>query len=274
VATTSDPARRMPEAIWERVQDLLPVRKRRRQEPGCKTLKWRPVLDGLFYVLRARCQRKAARRNSIRAGICTDTFKDWSCPALCSRCSGVDCWNTNSFGGSTRNGKVSTRACPRLLSGGKNTGRNATVCGKSGTKRSVLTDGWGVPIGLSVEGGKTHDMRMVEATVEDLPVDRPQPRPTAKQHLFAYKGYDYPSVRQTLRGWGYAIYIKSRDLEDAERKLLPGYRARCWVVKRTHLWLNRFRRLLVRWEKKPEHYLSMLHIANALIAVHAAGILG
>lgn len=137
-----------------------------------------------------------------------------------------------------------------------------------------MTDGSGVPIGLAVEGANTHDMRLVEATLESVPVERPQPRPKARQHLCADKGYDYPSVRETLKEWGYTIHIKSRGEEEAERKSLPGYRARRWVVERTHSWLNRFRRLLVRWEKKPENYLAMLHIACAYIAFRAAGILG
>jgi putative transposase len=60
MATTIDPAWRMPEAMWERVQDLLPIRKRRQKNPGRKPLEWRPVLDGIFYVLRTGCQWKAA----------------------------------------------------------------------------------------------------------------------------------------------------------------------------------------------------------------------
>jgi hypothetical protein len=75
-----------------------------------------------------------------------------------------------------------------------------------------------VPIGLAVEGANTHDMRLVEATLESVPVERPQPRRTARQHLCADKGYDYPSVRQTLREWGYTIHIKSRG-EEAERTI-------------------------------------------------------
>jgi putative transposase len=35
------------------------------------------------------------------------------------------------------------------------------------------------------------------------------------------------------------------------------------VVERTHSWLNRSRRLLVRWEKKTQNYLAFLHLACA-----------
>ncbi|MFH0910354.1 MAG: IS5/IS1182 family transposase, partial [Planctomycetota bacterium] len=43
---------------------------------------------------------------------------------------------------------------------------------------------------------------------------------------------------------------------------------------RTHSWLNRFRRILIRWEKKCENYLALLHFTFALIAFRASGLLG
>jgi transposase len=46
------------------------------------------------------------------------------------------------------------------------------------------------------------------------------------------------------------------------------------VVERAHSWLNRFRRLLVRWEKKPQNYLAFLHFACSLIAFRASGLFG
>ena len=39
-----------------------------------------------------------------------------------------------------------------------------------------------------------------------------------------------------------------------KRRRIPKYRARRWVVERTHSWMNRFRRLLIRWEKKEDNY--------------------
>ena len=39
-----------------------------------------------------------------------------------------------------------------------------------------------------------------------------------------------------------------------------GFRARRWVVERTHSWMNRFRRILIRWEKKGENDFGMFHL--------------
>ena len=60
-----------------------------------------------------------------------------------------------------------------------------------------------------------------------------------------------------------AILPERRREEKQEKVLTPGYRARRWVVERTHSWINRSRRLLVRWEKKGENYLAFLHLACA-----------
>jgi transposase len=53
---------RIPDSLWERFDPLLPRRQRRRTHPGRKPLQWRPVVDGIFYVLRTGCQWKAAPR--------------------------------------------------------------------------------------------------------------------------------------------------------------------------------------------------------------------
>jgi len=61
----------------------------------------------------------------------------------------------------------------------------------------------------------------------------------------------------------YQPHVRSRGQERLEKEIIAGYRARRWVVERTHSWLNRSRRILVRWEKKAENYLAFLHLAYA-----------
>lgn len=138
----------------------------------------------------------------------------------------------------------------------------------------MLTDGAGVPLGVEVSGANTHDMRLVRDTLKSVPVKRPKPSRHKKQHFCADKGYDYPDVRTLIARWGYTARIKSRGEEKADRESIPGYRARRWVVERTHSWLNRFRRLLIRWEKKADNYLALLHLAFAHITLRAADVLG
>jgi putative transposase len=129
-------------------------------------------------------------------------------------------------------------------------------------------------LAVVVEGANRHDMKLVEATLKNVVVKRPEPIEEAPQNLCLDKGYDYPQVRELVEAWGYTAHIRSRGEETQQKEEIPGYRARRWVVERTHSWLNRFRRLLIRWEKKVENYLAMLHLACAWITFRASGILG
>ena len=86
------------------------------------------------------------------------------------------------------------------------------------------------------------------------------------------KGYDYPEVHELLEDYGYTIHIRLRGEHSVNCKRMPRYRARHWIVERTHSWMNRFRRLLIRWEKKVENCVAMLHFACTCITYRAAGL--
>jgi putative transposase len=135
----------------------------------------------------------------------------------------------------------------------------------------LLTDGAGVPLALAVAGANRHDMKLVGPTLNNLAIARPARPP---QNMCMDKGYDYPDVRELVAKWGYTAHIVARGEERHAQERVPGYRARRWVVERTHSWFNRFRRLLIRWEKKVVNYTAMLHVACAYITLRAAGVMG
>ena len=101
-------------------------------------------------------------------------------------------------------------------------------------------------------------------TLAAIPVARPEPSPDQPQHLCLDKGYDYQEPRDLAEAFGFTLHLRTRGEEVAGRRE-AGKKARRWVVERTHSWLNRFRRILIRWDKKPENYLALLHFACAII---------
>ena len=157
---------------------------------------------------------------------------------------------------------------------GKKIGPNPTDRGKAGVKRSLLTEAQGVPIGLTVAGANRHDMKLVRDTITSIPIERPEPTAEQPQHICLDKGYDYDEVRETLLAFGFTAHIRARGEEAQDLKREAGQRARRWVVERTHRWMNRFRRILIRWEKKPQNYMALLHFVCALIAFRSAGLFG
>jgi putative transposase len=138
----------------------------------------------------------------------------------------------------------------------------------------LLTEASGVPIGLAIDGANRHDCRMVETTIESIPVERPEPTKRKRQGMCLDKGYDSGEVRDLVKEFGYTAYIRSRGEEAQAIKREAGFKARRWVVERTHSWMNRFRRILTRWEKKPENYLALLHFVCATITFRCSGLFG
>lgn len=131
-----------------------------------------------------------------------------------------------------------------------------------------------MPVAVMVAGANRHDMKLTEGTLERLVVTRPDPTAAAPQHLCLDKGYDYPQIEELVARWGYTAHIRRIGEDASTQERTPGYRARRWVVERTHSWMNRFRRMLIRWEKKNENYLALVHFACAWITFRAARLFG
>ena len=147
----------------------------------------------------------------------------------------------------------------------KKTGPNPTDRGKQGAKRSLLTEASGLPVGLAIDGANRHDMKLVKATLESIPVDRPEPTQESPQGICLDKGYDFDEVRALVETFGFTAHIRARGEEAKAIKEEAGFRARRWVVERAHGWMNRFRGVLIRWAKRVDTYLAMLHFVCALI---------
>jgi transposase len=134
-----------------------------------------------------------------------------------------------------------------------------------------------VPLAVTVDGANEHDMTLFGRTLDEmerLPVERPKPTASNPQGLCLDKGYDYPIVRELCALFGFVAHVRPRGEEAKDIKRQPGKKARRWVVERSHSWLNRFRRILIRWEKVDDYHLGMLHFACGIIAFQQAGLFG
>lgn len=132
-----------------------------------------------------------------------------------------------------------------------------------GTKRSVLTDEKGLPLSIVLSGANTHDIKPLEKTLDQIVVCRPVPLAESAQNLCLDAGYTGSQDKVEKRG--YIAHICPRSEEKRELQRNPAFKARRWVVEVTHSFFNRFRKLLVRFEKKAENYLGLLHFACAII---------
>lgn len=131
-----------------------------------------------------------------------------------------------------------------------------------------------MPVAVVVAGANRNDHKLLGPTLAALPTARPLPSVQRPQGLCLDKGYDYPDTRRLAAEYGFELHLRTRG-EEAQAKLRePGWKARRWVVERTHSWLNRFRRLLIRWDKRAANFQAHLHFACALISWQQAGLSG
>lgn len=130
-----------------------------------------------------------------------------------------------------------------------------------------------MPLGVTVEGANVPDQKMLAATLDDIPIPQPKPTLEEPQHLCLDKGYAGEPVDQEVRGRGYIPHVPRKAGQPPKTKHRRG-KARRWKVERTHSWLNRARRLLIRWEKKVANYVGFLHLQFAIVALRTAGVLG
>jgi len=267
---------RISDALWAVLQPLLPVHvNRHRFGGGRPRVPDRRCADAIFYVLRTGCQWQALDQTELVAhSTAHDRYQEWvqadvflklwkAGVAQFDELQGID-WDFSSMDG----------AMTKAPLGGEKSGPNPTDRGKDGVKRSLLTEGHGVPSGLAVAGANRHDMKLVRETLESIVAKRPEPTSEQPQGMCLDKGYDFQEVRDVLAEFGFTAHIRARGEEAKAIKREAGFRARRWVVERSHSWMNRFRRILVRWEKKPENYIAFLHFACALIAFRASGLFG
>jgi putative transposase len=140
----------------------------------------------------------------------------------------------------------------------------------------VLVEAAGIPVGLAVGGANRNDTKLARATLASIPADAGRPEPTAEQPqgLCLDKGYDFDEVREVAAEFGFTAHIRSRGEEARSIGREARAKARRWVVERTHGWMNRFRGVLIRWSKKAENYIALLHLAFAFIIYRRMGLSG
>lgn len=118
---------------------------------------------------------------------------------------------------------------------------------------------------LIVTGANRHDVTQLGNVLESIMVKRTTPPKRRHKHLCADAGYTGAPALLIIEAHGYIPHVKGRGQEARELRDHPHKRARRWVVEVSHSWFNRFRKLLVRYEKLERSFLALNHLAAAII---------
>ena len=115
-------------------------------------------------------------------------------------------------------------------------------------------------------GANEHDVTQIDAVLQSIMVKRKTPSQRRNKHLCADAGYRGKTAMKVILGHGYIAHVVDRRKEADNKRRNPKRRARRWVVEVCHSWFNRFRKLLVRYEKLERSFLALNHLAAAIIA--------
>lgn len=253
----------LPNELWERIEPIL----ERRYPPattGRPRSDLRLVLDGIIHRMRSGCQWNQLPRcfgadstvhgwfqRFVADGVLVEI---WA--ALVAECEELDAvgWEWQAADGVMGKSRFD----------GAKRGPNPTDRAKMGTKKHLLVEQDGGPLALAVAGANVNDHKLLEATIEGVVIERPDPAEVI-QHLCLDKAYDNRPTEEVCERTGYVPHIRrigEEKLDCAGRKTHP---ARRWVVERTIAWLQRCRAILIRYDKKPENYEGLVQLACALL---------
>jgi putative transposase len=201
-------------------EPLLPPPKPKKKQ-GRPKQEDRKMMTAIFYILRTGCQWKALPR-SLGAPITVhDRFQEWREAGLFEEMWKAGLMEYDDKKGIEWEWQSMDGAMTKAPLGGKGTGANPTDRGKKGTKRSLLTEGNGIPLSVAVDGANRHDKKLVKATLDAIVIERPSSdfgsEEEIKQNMCMDKGYDYPDIKELVEEYGYTAHIRSRGEENTEK---------------------------------------------------------
>jgi putative transposase len=256
----------LPDDLWAAIEPILleDAPPTPRSHGGRPRIDWRRAIDGIIFRLRSGCQWNELPERFGSDRSIHRWFQRWSRAGVVERIWAVLVQECEDLGAVDWKWQAADGMLGKARFGGKKTGKNPTDRGKAGTKKSVLVEADGGPLGAVIAGANIPDFQLLDETIRAVVTNRPDPA-EVEQHLGLDAGYDNAATREVVEGHGYVGHIRpARPGPRPKRR--PGRRkARRWVVERTLAWLSKCRALLVRYDKHAENFLGLIQLACGLL---------
>jgi putative transposase len=259
----------VPDALWALFEPLLPPRKK--HPLGChrKRVPDRKALNTIIFSLRSgtgwnsieESEHKSSGQSAYRR------FREWTEAGVMEKFWRLVRDYYDKHRGLNWKAIVIDGSITKAQHGGEDVGPNPTDRRKGGTKRSLITDADGIPLGIVAAPANQPDYQLVSATLESMAMDVPTKPGTTV--FLADKGYDVASVRRTICAYdlldGIIRYRKRKESlpPPLPKSMLKGR----YVVERTHSWMHAFSKVKTRRERHLKNYMAMLHLTMALVTL-------
>jgi len=206
----------LSDSMWERIAPLLPKPKSRfrgrqkRNIGGRPAAEPRQLMSGILYILRTGCQWNALPQEfGISGKTAHRYFQRWVRAGVFKRMWQAGLNQYDELKGIEWKWQAADGAITKAPLGGEKTGKNPTDRGKTGTKRSLLVNEQGLPLGLVVSGANTPDGKLLKTTLLAMPVRRPDTE-EVEQHLSLDKGYSGEPCATIAENLGYILHVPDK----------------------------------------------------------------
>jgi putative transposase len=263
------PARPLPtiwevsDVLWERVEPILD----RRYPPaatGRPRADLRRVLDGIIYRMRSGVQWNQLPRAFGADSTVHGWFQRFVADGVLREIWAELVRECDELGAVSWEWQAADGVMGKSRFEGGARGPNPTDRAKPGTKKSVIVEQDGGPLGVAIAGANVHDTKLLAATIDAIVVQRPDPAQVV-QNLCLDKGYDNPTGEAACAAAGYVAHIRRIGEEKLDTWGKKTHPARRWVVERTIAWLQKCRAILIRYDKKATNYEGLVQLACGLL---------
>lgn len=254
---------RVSDVMWEIIEPII-LELDPPNEIGRTRIDARAAFDAIIYMIRTGCQWNhlpsdypddSSVHRTMQRWIERDVFGHiWAgLVLLCDLLEAVD-WEW----------QAADTSMGKARSGGEAIGPNPTDRAKMGTKRSVIIEGTGRPLGVVIAGANVVDFQLLRETIEAIVVPRPTPSAEHPQHISLDKGYDNPVGQETVDEKRYIAHIRRKRemVVSPEGRTYPAHR---WKVERLLAWLSKCRGIMTRYAKKAANYMAFIQVACILL---------
>ena len=247
------------DALWERLQHLLPAPPQRRfRFPGRKPLDYRKVLTGILFVLKTGMawDDLPAELGCGCGKTCRHYLQLWHSCGVWRHLHAILLAELNEADQIDWERALIDASFAKAPEGGEDTGPNPTDRGKSGSKHHVLTDAHGIPLTATVTAANVPEVTQIFRVLADMPAVGGKPGPSRQKsdRLQGDRGYDSEPARQLLRWLGITPILPKRSSEEGGLGKLR------WFVERTISWLHSFGRLRRRLDRLTEIQEAFLRL--------------
>lgn len=255
---------RLIEPLWVQFSALLPERPT--FDPGHplgvhrRRLDDRIVFDKLIQVLRFGCSYQAIADTTCSATTIRNRRDEWIKLGVFAQLKHIvlECYDR--IVGLVLE-EISIDGCiTKAPGGGEVAGRSPVDRGKQGMKRSLMVDGYGIPLGRVLAGANRHDSPLLAPTLDKLDDLGPLPD-VITVNLDA--GYDSQNTRDELTSRN----LTGRIAHKGDKA--PIQASRRWHVERTNAWHNAFNRLQRCYERREIVIDAFFDLADAIIALRS-----